>query len=119
MQYVVKHTEHTSGNAGLAQCGDGSLNDPSAEAGGAHDNGGGARHRDDEVNADHVAEAGDDEFNELTLILKADNADDDTHEQEPSCRVIEPPIAETGAGEPGGNWRKRSCTRLRRGCPKE
>ncbi len=45
-------------------------------------------------------------FMQLTLILKADNADDDTHEQEPSCRVIEPPIAEAGAGEPGGDGGK-------------
>ena len=106
MEYVVKQSKHTRGNAGLAERGDGGFDQPGAETGGGHDNAGGTSHRDDEVDGDHVAEAVGDELHELALVLETDDADDDAHEQEPGGGVIEPPVAEAGAGEPGGGARE-------------
>ena len=106
MENVVEQTEQTRGNAGLAERGDGGFDQPGAETGGGHDNAGGTSHRDDEVDGNHVAEAVGDELHELALVLETDDTDDDAHEQEPGGGVIEPPVAEAGAGEPSGGARE-------------
>ena len=65
----------------------------------AHDDGDGARKRDDERDADHLGAAAEERLHDVLAREAREDADDDGHEQEPRRGLVEVPHAQRHAGE--------------------
>lgn len=55
-----------------------------------------------QVDGNHIGEAADNAAHDLALVVQANQADDNAHQQEPDGGIIEPPPAEGVAGQESG-----------------